>query len=329
MPSNYNGSSTGITPRQQVTIACPVGTDAPNAASVNNPLQALANQLQYLMEKAALLGVSSDSNPAYLSLGSAILAEKLLTKAPDAVAGYREAGTFLGGAGSSIGRLFVKGGGAGDPLQLALGVNAKRNAGDTAWERDDASVAAVLLTLVADGTMLLDVWPAAGAGFTIGALVSVDAGGNLQIEGVPGLRLASVVDAAAAGDAVSKSFLCDFVPSENLNYPSSLLNAWESFSVPPSGDQAFGYYRHAGRVHFVGAIKAGGGVGAIADSAVLVMPSGFRAAKKASAFVPGGAVSGDTARVAFMPADSTIYVVAATGNAVIDLSGFSYLADGT
>ena len=43
MPSNYTGRASRVAQGQVPVIACPVGTDAPNAASVNHPLQTLAD----------------------------------------------------------------------------------------------------------------------------------------------------------------------------------------------------------------------------------------------------------------------------------------------
>lgn len=55
MPTDYNGSLTGIAARQQVTISEPAGTDVRNSASVRTPLEQLANLLQYLMQRAGLI----------------------------------------------------------------------------------------------------------------------------------------------------------------------------------------------------------------------------------------------------------------------------------
>ena len=54
MPSTYTASSSGITPHEAVSVAVPIGADAPNASSVTTPLETLANTLQYLMEHALL-----------------------------------------------------------------------------------------------------------------------------------------------------------------------------------------------------------------------------------------------------------------------------------
>lgn len=55
MPQNYNGSAAAITAHQQVTISEPVGTDVRNSGSVRTPLEKLADYLQFLQAKAALL----------------------------------------------------------------------------------------------------------------------------------------------------------------------------------------------------------------------------------------------------------------------------------
>jgi hypothetical protein len=59
MPSNYTGSTAGITARQNVTISEPAGTDVRSSASVRTPLETLANVAQYLMTKSGLLDVVS------------------------------------------------------------------------------------------------------------------------------------------------------------------------------------------------------------------------------------------------------------------------------
>jgi hypothetical protein len=59
MPSDYTGDPTGITAHQVPVVSCPVGTDAPVAASVNTPLKKLADILAQLMRDAALLGVAN------------------------------------------------------------------------------------------------------------------------------------------------------------------------------------------------------------------------------------------------------------------------------
>ena len=72
MPSNYNGNPAHVGQGQKPVIACPVGTDAPNAASVNKPLQTLADFVAYLQRFAATSGTQQpntdtlevDGNPA-------------------------------------------------------------------------------------------------------------------------------------------------------------------------------------------------------------------------------------------------------------------------
>jgi len=72
MPSNYNGNPAHVGQGQKPVIACPVGTDAPNAASVNKPLQTLADFVAYLQRFAATAGTQQpntdtlevDGNPA-------------------------------------------------------------------------------------------------------------------------------------------------------------------------------------------------------------------------------------------------------------------------
>lgn len=47
MPQNYTGDATGLAAGANVVISEPVGGDAPNAASVNTPLEKLADWLQF------------------------------------------------------------------------------------------------------------------------------------------------------------------------------------------------------------------------------------------------------------------------------------------
>jgi hypothetical protein len=62
MPSNYNGDPSGISAHDVPVIACPIDSDAANAASVNVPFQKLADVLAYLQEHAVLAGVDADEN---------------------------------------------------------------------------------------------------------------------------------------------------------------------------------------------------------------------------------------------------------------------------
>jgi hypothetical protein len=64
MPSDYTGNPAGITAREVPVISCPVGTDAPVAASVNTPLKKLADILARLQDKAADIGVENDFTDA-------------------------------------------------------------------------------------------------------------------------------------------------------------------------------------------------------------------------------------------------------------------------
>ena len=72
MPANYTGNPAQVGQGQEPVIACPVGTDAPNAASVNTPLQTLADFVAFLQTYAATAGTQQpntdtlevDGNPA-------------------------------------------------------------------------------------------------------------------------------------------------------------------------------------------------------------------------------------------------------------------------
>lgn len=55
MATNYNGSATGISAREQVTISVPAGTDVRNSQSVRTPIEKLADFCQYLMAKVGLI----------------------------------------------------------------------------------------------------------------------------------------------------------------------------------------------------------------------------------------------------------------------------------
>lgn len=63
MPSEYTGNGSGITAGQAAVILCPIDSDAPNSDSVNVPLQALANLIDFLMRNAGLLGVENNFTP--------------------------------------------------------------------------------------------------------------------------------------------------------------------------------------------------------------------------------------------------------------------------
>jgi hypothetical protein len=58
MPSNYTGRASRVAQGQVPVIACPVGTDAPNAASVNHPLQTLADFVAFLQHYTATVGAA-------------------------------------------------------------------------------------------------------------------------------------------------------------------------------------------------------------------------------------------------------------------------------
>jgi hypothetical protein len=96
MPSTYTGSDTGLNNRNDVTVSNPVDADPPNAASVNTPLEKLANYLQRVFKKAGFLDLASTwtalqtftdyigftgSNPATTTAQSNTLAKTSVVKA--------------------------------------------------------------------------------------------------------------------------------------------------------------------------------------------------------------------------------------------------------
>lgn len=58
MSSSYTGNATGITSGQSPTITCPADADSRNAASVNTPLQKLADFLRRIMDNAGFLDLA-------------------------------------------------------------------------------------------------------------------------------------------------------------------------------------------------------------------------------------------------------------------------------
>ena len=73
MPSNYRGDPAHVRQGQRPVIACPVGTDAPNAASVNKPLQALADFVAYLQQFAATSGTHQPNDETLVVNGNPAL----------------------------------------------------------------------------------------------------------------------------------------------------------------------------------------------------------------------------------------------------------------
>ena len=86
MPSNYPGVAGNASAHGAPTISCPVDGDARNAASVNSPLEYLADFVAYLQANAALRGAietavfngaAGDQNGA-MAMNGAISTRKLL-----------------------------------------------------------------------------------------------------------------------------------------------------------------------------------------------------------------------------------------------------------
>jgi hypothetical protein len=73
MPSSYRGDPAHVRQGQRPVIACPVGTDAPNAASVNKPLQALADFVAYLQQFAATSGTQQPNGETLVVNGNPAL----------------------------------------------------------------------------------------------------------------------------------------------------------------------------------------------------------------------------------------------------------------
>jgi hypothetical protein len=70
MPDNYTGKPTGLAPREPPTITCPVDKDPRTAASVNTPLQKIADYLSYIQSFAAFLGESRPNNDTLVLNGA-------------------------------------------------------------------------------------------------------------------------------------------------------------------------------------------------------------------------------------------------------------------
>lgn len=246
---------------------------------------------------------------------------KAISVAPSAGNTYAEVLRLMPFAGTSKGHLFLKGGGAGNPVDLMHAVNLINSGVNLV--REDIGLGATLFEQTEDG-FGLNFWHGDRAGLDIAAMFTAvnEEQPYVQIEGLPKLRIRGLLPPVEADEPATKGFV-ETMPT--VTYPSAFLNNWASKDVPPDGNQAFGYYKtREGRVHFVGAIKSG-----TLASWVIQMPPGFRSSKQVAMFVPGGALSTDTALVVYTHTGGDHLIVnSATGNAVIDMSGFSYLADG-
>jgi hypothetical protein len=96
MPQNYSGSTSGLTGRPTVTISEPVGTDQRNAVSVQTPLRALANFVQYLMTNAAFLGANVFTATQQISSGALELTQAAAQAILKAGSGKLQVGTKAG-----------------------------------------------------------------------------------------------------------------------------------------------------------------------------------------------------------------------------------------
>lgn len=131
MPSNYPGDPSGVAPHSTPTIACPVDADPANAASVNTPLQQLADVAAYLQAHGALLDVANTFTAQQTLNGAAGDAAKVLVSAP-AVTVRKLLWEFsVGGAGIKA-RLYLNSDG-----ELEFTRNARWDPTAAKWLADD------------------------------------------------------------------------------------------------------------------------------------------------------------------------------------------------
>ncbi len=157
MPSNYTGDPSTTVPHETVVIACPVGTDAPNAASVNTPMQKLANLVAFLMKYAPAMGTGAENdqnlelladlvvggkatiNSALEVTGEAAISNYVKSGAPVSALEQKLVNWWPGYGGTSAVRRYTSGADANS----LLSINAAVEEGN--WTRDDATKSALLL----------------------------------------------------------------------------------------------------------------------------------------------------------------------------------------
>jgi len=158
MPSDYTGNPAGITAREVPVISCPVGTDAPVAASVNTPLEKLADFVAVLMRDAALFAVENGFTveQAFLAASALLLSRSgpqtitkigsgdlLITNTVGGVAALAASGGSVNLASSGGASLDVGPSQIGVNKPLAMGANAITGVADPTNPQDAATKAYV------------------------------------------------------------------------------------------------------------------------------------------------------------------------------------------
>ena len=132
MPSNYHGNPAHVGQGQKPVIACPVGTDAPNAASVNKPLQTLADFVAYLQHYAATAGTAQPNGETLVVNGNPALGTYKTLAAGARVCLWETSVTV--GAGQYTARIYLTAAGAMEHVH-----NCYWDAQSALWKADPAS----------------------------------------------------------------------------------------------------------------------------------------------------------------------------------------------
>ncbi len=233
MPSNYPGDPSGVAPHSTPTIACPVDADPANAASVNTPLQQLADVAAYLQAHGALLDVANTFTAQQTLNGAAGDAAKVVVSAPAVTARKLMWEFSVGGAGIKA-RLYLNSDG-----ELEFTRNARWDPTTARWLADawyviwPWSCSLVVFTMTgmagfAYGDTAHDLTQAANA-WTASAWVSV---ANLGQNGH--LRFFDVIDPAPT--AAQKNTVCAKNTAKawatvQLGTPPTILDGFNVASV--------------------------------------------------------------------------------------------------
>jgi hypothetical protein len=236
MPSNYAGNSAHVGQGQKPVIACPVGTDAPNAASVNKPLQTLADFVAYLQRYAATAGTQQpntetlevDGNPA-------------LRTAKTLAAGARTClweTLVTAGAGQYTARIYLTAAGAMEHVH-----NCYWEAASSLWKADPASTEPTLYKVVTAGAAGPALFAAAknangwaDSAWGVVVKLSGGAGGLAVTDGVvsfvgtsTGPTGSNPATTTAAGNVVCAKNTCKAWGSASLGYTGFSLD--DGFNV--------------------------------------------------------------------------------------------------
>lgn len=165
MPANYTGKDTTTVPHAVPVITCPVDGDPGNAASVNTPLQQLADIVAFIQKYATFMGAGAGNEGTLeldgdivatgdLDVGQAHINSALVVTGEADIANRIKSGppinsTYLKlvaehpGYGTGAGSIRRYVAGAGVTLRLYEAVNASSEEGE--WARIDAALPAVIV----------------------------------------------------------------------------------------------------------------------------------------------------------------------------------------